>query len=101
MDRRETLMDASGEVGRDLIFRAEKERFAPSALRASDDAQSAFWTDPAQPPAPMCFDHGRMLQDFADHLAGKRPIGALSSEWLATPEGRKNLARLELLNANA
>ena len=74
---------------------------APSALRASDDAKSAFWADPAQPPAPMCFDHGRMLQDFADHLAGKRPIGALSSEWLATPEGRENLARLELLNAKA
>ena len=33
MDRRETLMDAIGEVGSDLIFRAEKERFAPSALR--------------------------------------------------------------------
>lgn len=33
MDRREKLMDAIGEVGGDLIFRAEKERFAPSALR--------------------------------------------------------------------
>lgn len=33
MDRREKLMDAIGEVGSDLIFRAEKERFAPSALR--------------------------------------------------------------------
>lgn len=33
MDRRETLMDAIGEVGSDLIFQAETKRFAPSALR--------------------------------------------------------------------
>ncbi len=64
----------------------------PSRLQAADDALAARWTDPARTPVPMCFDHGRMLADFVDVLAGRRPLGALSSDWLATEEGRANQA---------
>ncbi len=69
----------------------------PAALKASDDARAAFWADPCEPPSPMCFDHGCMLRDFADVLAGRRLLGALSTEWLATPEGMKNQASLQAL----
>ena len=60
----------------------------PQDLQASDDALAAAWHDPATPPAPMCFDHGQMLEDFVAVLEGRRPLGALSTEWLATQEGR-------------
>lgn len=55
----------------------------PEKLRAGDDAADAAWYDPANPPAPLCFDHAVMLADFVDVLRGRRPLGALSSEWLA------------------
>ncbi len=64
----------------------------PEALKAADDALAAFWCDPAAPPAPMCFDHARILKDFTDCLAGRRPLGALSADWLASDEGAANRA---------
>ena len=62
----------------------------PGLLQADDDALTAAWYDPSCPPAPMCFDHGRVLKDFQEHLAGRRPLGGLSSEWLESPEGMAN-----------
>ncbi len=62
----------------------------PAALQASDDALSAIWADPELPPVPMCFDHGRMLLDYVEVLQGRRPLGALSAEWLQTEEGQRN-----------
>ena len=61
----------------------------PQDLQASDDALAASWYNPATPPEPMCFDHGQMLEDFVAVLEGRRALGALSTEWLRTQEGRE------------
>lgn len=62
----------------------------PDALAAGDDAGRAAWYAPDDLPEPLCFDHACILADFRDYLAGCRPLGALSTEWLATPAGRRN-----------
>ncbi len=69
---------------------------SPELLRAGDDAGAAAWRDPMNPPEPLCFDHARVLADFRDVLAGRRPLGALSTEWLATEEGLANTALMPL-----
>lgn len=65
---------------------------APETLKAADDAAACAWYDPSQVPSPMCFDHGTMIKDYQAYLSGKRPLGALSTEWLATEQGRANSA---------
>ena len=60
----------------------------PAALKAGDDAGDAVWTDPACPPSPLCFDHARMLADSLEYRAGRRALASLSTDWLATPQGR-------------
>lgn len=64
----------------------------PSALKAADDAGGAAWYDPKTPPAPLCFDHARMLKDFVAVLEGRRHLAALSQDWLESEEGRANAA---------
>ncbi|MDO4839510.1 MAG: NUDIX hydrolase [Desulfovibrionaceae bacterium] len=65
----------------------------PKNLKAADDAQACAWFEPEAFPSPMCFDHGVMLQDYLSYIDGRRSLGALSTEWLATPQGQAN-ARL-------
>ena len=60
----------------------------PAALKAGDDAGDAVWADPACPPSPLCFDHARMLADYLEYRAGRRALASLSTDWLATPQGR-------------
>jgi len=41
---------------------------------AGDDAAEARAFPPADPPPPLCFDHGRILDDYRRYLAtGQRP----------------------------
>lgn len=48
----------------------------PDALRAGDDAAAAAFYALDNPPAPLAFDHARILADFKDVLAGRRSLAA-------------------------
>ena len=62
----------------------------PEKLKAADDALDCAWFSLGNLPSPMCFDHGVMLDDYKAYLEGRRPLGALSTEWLATSKGQAN-----------
>jgi 8-oxo-dGTP diphosphatase len=50
--------------------------------RGADDARRAAVFDPATPPAPLCFDHARILADYVEYRrTGRRPA-------LVRPEAR-------------
>ncbi|MCQ2444772.1 MAG: NUDIX hydrolase [Mailhella sp.] len=45
-----------------------------SALRAGDDAAGAQLVALDAIDGPLCFDHGKVIGHFREHLAGRRPI---------------------------
>ena len=45
-----------------------------AALRAGDDAADAAFYPLDALPEPLVFDHARILQDFAEVLAGRRSV---------------------------
>ncbi|MDR0816808.1 MAG: NUDIX hydrolase [Desulfovibrio sp.] len=49
----------------------------PDQLRAGDDAKSAAFYPLDALPAPLAFDHARILRDFKAVLAGKRQAAAV------------------------
>lgn len=54
----------------------------PEALKAGDDAAGAAWYKLAALPAPIVFDHARIIADFMAYLQGKRclaPVEPLQS----------------------
>lgn len=46
----------------------------PELLCAGDDAAGAEFYPLDSLPAPLCFDHDRILSHFRDYLSGKRPL---------------------------
>jgi 8-oxo-dGTP diphosphatase len=43
--------------------------------RGADDARRAAVFDPGAPPAPLCFDHARILADYLEYRrSGRRPL---------------------------
>jgi 8-oxo-dGTP diphosphatase len=46
----------------------------PTRLRAGDDAKSAAFHPLHRLPAPLAFDHARILHDFQELLAGRRAM---------------------------
>ena len=51
------------------------------ALCAGDDAAQAAFYPLDQLPSPLVFDHAKILADFAEYLAGRRPLAALDSAY--------------------
>lgn len=52
----------------------------PEALRAGDDAARAAWHPLDDLPAPLCFDHGIILEHFREVLAGRRSLAPVQPD---------------------
>lgn len=52
----------------------------PEALRAGDDAARAAWHPLDALPAPLCFDHGIILEHFREVLAGRRALAPVQPD---------------------
>lgn len=51
-----------------------------SALRAGDDAAEAAFHSLDALPSPIVFDHLKILADFREHLAGRRPLAPVERD---------------------
>jgi 8-oxo-dGTP diphosphatase len=83
--REETTLDvelleqfhAYSDPGRDPRFHTISVVFLARARgepRGADDARRAALFDARRPPAPLCFDHARILGDYVEYRArGRRP----------------------------
>ncbi len=70
------LLGVYSRPGRDPRFHTLTAVFAARARgtpRAGDDAGAVGTFDLDRPPAPLCFDHGRILADYRGWRRGERP----------------------------
>lgn len=51
----------------------------PGALRAGDDAAAVAFYPLDQLPAPIVFDHAKIISDFCQYLAGERCLAPIDS----------------------